>query len=158
MTDHFHGAITELGITVTVSVTRKHGPCSGLGIHGIGLAMSAPELPVDPADLNNPQTLRSQLGKICRGFAQKLVGVPRSADFTLQCLELLGDLRRPATAFAAVDLALLHPFQQRVPSTPDLLRHRCDRGSAGGIIVFVAYGNPRVVHHPIFSEFCTVTS
>jgi hypothetical protein len=58
VTDHFNGAITNFGLTV--GVTRKHGPCSGLGIHGIGLAISTPELPVDPADLNDAQTLRSQ--------------------------------------------------------------------------------------------------
>jgi len=51
--DHLDGAVAELGLAV--GVTRQDGTRGGLGIDGVGLAVPAAELPVNPADLNDAQ-------------------------------------------------------------------------------------------------------
>ncbi|MFB0493610.1 hypothetical protein ABIE45_006266 [Methylobacterium sp. OAE515] len=58
MTDHLDGAIAELGLVG--SLTGQNSPCRRLCIDGIGLALAATELPVDPTNFDDTQAHGSQ--------------------------------------------------------------------------------------------------
>src|SRR5690606_40499998 len=61
-----------------------------------------------------------RLGKICRSFAQYLVGLTKLAVLSFQSLHLLRDIARQSRSLAAVHLGLLHPLIQRVCRAADL--------------------------------------
>jgi hypothetical protein len=58
MADHLDGAIARFRLAV--GVTRQDGACGGLGIDGVGLAVPASELAIDPANLDDAQAHRGQ--------------------------------------------------------------------------------------------------
>lgn len=56
--DHLDGTIARLGLSLRVA--SQHAACGGLGIDSVGLAVPAPELAVDPANLDHAQAHGSQ--------------------------------------------------------------------------------------------------
>ena len=59
-------------------------------------------------------------GKICRRFAENLIGLLQLAALAFQSLHFLGLFGRDAAALARINLDLLHPFVQRLWRTADL--------------------------------------
>lgn len=75
-------------------------------------------------------------------LTEDLVGLAKLAVLTFQRVEPIGKVGRHTGVLAAIDLGLLHPLQQSVRRTADLLGSRCDGCPARRMISFVIRIHP----------------